>query len=83
MTWCYISQGMAQRRITLGPANLHEGELRYLYDHEWAKGADDVLWRRSKLGLHLSEAERATVARWCETEWSPPLSERPERLAIR
>ena len=62
---------------------LHEGELRYLRDHEWAKSVDDVLWRRSKLGLHLSETERATVARWCETEWRLPLSERPERLAIR
>jgi len=28
-----------------------------------------VLWRRTKLGLHLSEAERATVARWCEANW--------------
>jgi glycerol-3-phosphate dehydrogenase len=48
---------------------LHEGELRYLHDHEWARSADDVLWRRSKLGLHLSEAERAAVARWCEVQW--------------
>ena len=62
---------------------LHEGELRFLHDHEWATSADDVLWRRSKLGLHLSDAERATVARWCETAWPRPLSERPERLAAR
>ncbi len=62
---------------------LHVAELDYLHDHEWAKSADDVLWRRSKLGLHLSEAERATVARWCEREWGRPLSERPERLAAR
>ena len=48
---------------------LHEGELRYLHDQEWARSADDVLWRRTKLGLHLSEAERATVARWCEAHW--------------
>ena len=62
---------------------LHEGELRFLHDHEWARRVDDVLWRRSKLGLHLSEAERATVARWCEAEWPLPVSERPERLAAR
>ena len=62
---------------------LHEGELRYLHDHEWAKSADDVLWRRSKLGLHLSEAERAAVARWCEGAWGTSLSERPERPAAR
>jgi glycerol-3-phosphate dehydrogenase len=48
---------------------LHEGELRYLHDHEWAQSADDVLWRRSKLGLHLSETERTAVARWCEAHW--------------
>ncbi len=50
---------------------LHEGELRYLHDHEWARSADDVLWRRSKLGLHLSEADRDEVGRWCEAQWRP------------
>ncbi|HET7526642.1 MAG TPA: glycerol-3-phosphate dehydrogenase, partial [Burkholderiaceae bacterium] len=51
----------------LGPEvapGLHEAELRYLCDHEWAREADDVLWRRSKLGLHYGAGERATVARW-------------------
>jgi glycerol-3-phosphate dehydrogenase len=43
---------------------LHEAELRYLCEHEWARSADDVLWRRSKLGLHLSDSERAAVERW-------------------
>jgi glycerol-3-phosphate dehydrogenase len=53
----------------LGPEvapGLHEAELRYLRDHEWARDADDVLWRRSKLGLHLSASERSAVARWLE-----------------
>ncbi len=31
---------------------LFEAELQHLHDHEWARRADDVLWRRSKLGLH-------------------------------
>ena len=48
---------------------LFEAELNYLHDHEWARSADDVLWRRSKLGLHLSAAQCATVARWCATNW--------------
>jgi glycerol-3-phosphate dehydrogenase len=43
---------------------LHEAELVYLRDHEWARSADDVLWRRSKLGLHCTPAQRATVAHW-------------------
>jgi glycerol-3-phosphate dehydrogenase len=33
-------------------------------EEEWARCADDVLWRRSKLGLHLSAAERRRVADW-------------------
>jgi len=48
---------------------LHDAELRYLHDHEWARSADDVLWRRSKLGLHLSAAQRQAVADWCGTHW--------------
>jgi len=43
---------------------LHEGELRYLCEEEWAQSADDVLWRRSKLGLHLDAAQRRRIADW-------------------
>jgi glycerol-3-phosphate dehydrogenase len=50
---------------------LFEAELKYLHRHEWARTADDVLWRRSKLGLHMSETERAAVARWCASNWEP------------
>jgi glycerol-3-phosphate dehydrogenase len=50
---------------------LYEAELNYLHDHEWARSAADVLWRRSKLGLHLNEAQRAAVADWCAAHWSP------------
>jgi glycerol-3-phosphate dehydrogenase len=48
---------------------LFEAELNYLHQHEWARTADDVLWRRSKLGLHLSAAQRADVAAWCASHW--------------
>lgn len=43
---------------------LHEVELRYLMREEWATTTEDVLWRRSKLGLHFSPAERLEVAHW-------------------
>ncbi|MFP6560472.1 glycerol-3-phosphate dehydrogenase [Paraburkholderia sp. B3] len=33
---------------------IYEAELRYLRDAEWATCAQDVLWRRSKLGLHIA-----------------------------
>lgn len=40
---------------------LTEAEIAYLTDHEWARAADDILWRRSKLGLHMSEAQQAAL----------------------
>ncbi|MFG6439951.1 glycerol-3-phosphate dehydrogenase [Roseateles sp. LKC17W] len=43
---------------------LFERELRHLMDEEWACSADDVLWRRSKLGLHCTAEQRAAVAAW-------------------
>lgn len=43
---------------------LTETELRYLAEQEWARTADDVLWRRSKLGLRRSEIDEAGIARW-------------------
>jgi glycerol-3-phosphate dehydrogenase len=49
--------------------NLHEAELQYLYQHEWARCSEDVLWRRSKLGLHLSEPQREAVQDWCRLNW--------------
>ncbi len=40
---------------------LTEAELAYLVECEWARKADDVLWRRSKLGLHLSAQAQAAL----------------------
>ncbi len=36
-------------------AGLHAAELQYLMDREWALTSEDVLWRRSKLGLHIRD----------------------------
>jgi glycerol-3-phosphate dehydrogenase len=41
---------------------LTEAELRYLIENEWARKADDVLWRRSKLGLHMSAGQQQALA---------------------
>ena len=43
---------------------LYEAELAYLRRVEWARTGDDALWRRSKLGLHLTLAERDAVEGW-------------------
>ena len=39
-------------------ADLTAAEVHYLMAHEWAQTADDVLWRRSKLGLFLPRSEQ-------------------------
>ncbi len=41
---------------------LTQAELDHLARDEWARTADDVLWRRSKLGLHLTKAQADGVA---------------------
>ncbi len=45
---------------------LTEREVRYLVDREWARSADDILWRRSKLGLLLNEAQIARLRAYVE-----------------
>jgi len=42
-------------------AGLTEIEVRWMRDHEWAQKAEDVLWRRSKLGLHVDDAAAERV----------------------
>ena len=56
---------------------LFEAELNYLHTHEWARSADDALWRRSKLGLHLSAAQRTAVADWCIAHWPDAIASLP------
>jgi glycerol-3-phosphate dehydrogenase len=45
-------------------ADLTAAEVRYLMRKEWARTADDVLWRRSKLGLRFSPEQTATLERF-------------------
>ena len=59
--------GPARRLEDLGPclgADLTAAEVRYLMEREWARTEDDVLWRRSKLGLVFSAQERERLARF-------------------
>ena len=42
-------------------AGLSTREVEYLVAHEWARTADDILWRRTKLGLHGGAALRERV----------------------
>ena len=43
---------------------LHEAEVEYLVNVEWARSAEDVLWRRSKLGLHLPASGQRALESW-------------------
>ena len=45
---------------------LTEAELRWMIDQEWAQTAEDVLWRRSKLGLRLNPDQVRQVATFLE-----------------
>ncbi|KMO44527.1 glycerol-3-phosphate dehydrogenase [Methylobacterium tarhaniae] len=54
------ARSMADLGRTFG-ADLTEREVRHLMRREWATAADDVLWRRSKLGLRVGPAEAAAL----------------------
>lgn len=59
--------GDAKDRADLGPAfgeELTGAEVRYLMTNEWARFPDDILWRRSKLGLTMPPGDREALARF-------------------
>ncbi|OGA02080.1 MAG: glycerol-3-phosphate dehydrogenase [Betaproteobacteria bacterium RIFCSPLOWO2_02_FULL_62_17] len=59
--------GDAQGETDLGEyfgGGLYEAEVRWFINHEWAREAEDVLWRRTKCGLHMSAVERESFAAW-------------------
>ena len=47
-------------------AGLSRAEVDYLRRHEWACSVDDIVWRRTKLGLHLQPQEIADLQRHLE-----------------
>lgn len=62
--------GQADSIAALGThfgADLYEAEVRYLCAHEWVRQADDLLWRRTRLGLALDAAQQQRLARWLDT----------------
>jgi glycerol-3-phosphate dehydrogenase len=60
----------ARERADLGTAfglDLTAAEVRYLMEKEWARFPQDVLWRRSKLGLTMTAADREQLAAFMAT----------------
>ncbi|WP_309622028.1 glycerol-3-phosphate dehydrogenase [Novosphingobium sp.] len=65
-TWLGEAQGWQALGRNFG-AGLTTAEVDYLRTHEWAISAEDVLWRRTKLGLRLSKPEQAALAEYLGT----------------
>lgn len=62
-------------------ADLYAAEVRYLIKYEWAVTAEDVLWRRTKLGLRLTKQKVAVLDAWMADERGETLHE-PRRTRI-
>jgi glycerol-3-phosphate dehydrogenase len=66
--------GSAKSMADLGQsfgATLTESEVRYLMASEWACTAEDIVWRRTKLGLRLSAGEVVALDDWIATHRVP------------
>src|SRR6266700_1369905 len=62
--------GEAKTKADLGPRfgpELTGAEVRYLMAREWARFPEDILWRRSKLGLTMPPADREALAAFMAT----------------
>jgi glycerol-3-phosphate dehydrogenase len=74
--------GMAGLGLLFG-ADLSEREVAYLMRHEWARAAEDVLWRRSKLGLRVSAEDAERLEAWMRTAGAASIAGAPaERAAL-
>jgi glycerol-3-phosphate dehydrogenase len=72
-TLCHRFLQGCERLDDLGEAfggHLYRKEVDYLMEHEWATTVDDILWRRTKLGLELQDEERARLQHYLQTHGS-------------
>jgi glycerol-3-phosphate dehydrogenase len=77
--------GGARSREDLGQSfgpELTEAEVRYLMTKEWARFPDDILWRRSKLGLTMPQAAREALAAFMAETTGLQASYRTSREAL-
>ncbi|MEO0380799.1 MAG: glycerol-3-phosphate dehydrogenase C-terminal domain-containing protein, partial [Pseudomonadota bacterium] len=49
-------------------ATLTAREISYLMAHEYARNAEDVVWRRNKLGLRLDAGQIAALETWMQAQ---------------
>ncbi|WP_341677966.1 glycerol-3-phosphate dehydrogenase [Niveibacterium sp. SC-1] len=99
LAWRYARNYGSRVALLLGDAHatadlgeeivpgLHEAEARYLVQHEFARAADDILWRRTKLGLGAPPDAPARLQAWIDARGQADfgaVEERdyPERRAV-
>jgi len=58
------AEGLLEGGLGRNIGGLFEAELDHYVRQEWATCADDVLWRRTKMGLHIGSSGKAAVAQW-------------------
>jgi glycerol-3-phosphate dehydrogenase len=58
---------------------MFEAELDHYARNEWATTADDVLWRRTKMGLHIGNSGKSAVAAWFGESAPLPVEDLPIR----
>ncbi len=66
-TQAYLFLASANNLSDLGQSFsdvLYEKEVDYLIQHEWARTAEDILWRRTKLGLFFSREEEEKLRKF-------------------
>jgi len=73
-TKAYQVLGNAKNLDDLGISfshGLYQKEVEYLMHEEWAQSADDILWRRTKLGLEMGKQEKQTLIQWIDSHNKP------------
>ncbi|OLO03208.1 glycerol-3-phosphate dehydrogenase [Salinicola socius] len=60
---------------------LTQAEVDYLIEHEWAHSSDDILWRRSKLGLRLTNDEQQALMGYLSQHPAIATAESPSRVS--
>ncbi|MCT4656916.1 MAG: glycerol-3-phosphate dehydrogenase [Cohaesibacter sp.] len=68
-TYAWTLLGRAQSADDLGQhfgSDLYEAEVRYLMAAEWAVSAEDILYRRTKRGLHMNKEQEASLQAFLE-----------------
>ena len=58
------TEAMLENGLGAKIGGLFEAEMRHMVDKEWARTAEDILWRRTKMGLHLSRDDQQAIGLW-------------------